>query len=155
MARREVALRRQQADVLLAVASGLSKHAAAAKAGISYRTVARWQAEDEVFAESIEAAINQARASAEERVVAASDKDWRAAAWWLDYLDGVKRGKAFAQATVVIGTAPSPAPALTEEERAVILERAQSVVRVLVASTSPERAAEILAAREEEQRQIG
>ncbi len=70
---------RVRAVVLLALAAGLSKHAAAAKACITYRSLARWQAEDDGFAEAVEVASGTGRAMYEESLVEAGKKDWRAA----------------------------------------------------------------------------
>ena len=73
-----------------------------------------------MFAEAVDAAIDQARASAEERVVAAGEKDWRAAAWWLDYLDGVRRPKP----TIDLPASPAPPTPveLTPEDDAAAVE---------------------------------
>jgi hypothetical protein len=146
--------RRKQVAVLLALASGLSKHAAASKGGIGYRQFARWQAEDEAFGEAVESAISQARASAEERVVAASEKDWRAAAWWLDYLDGVRR-KNTPSELIAAPAKPEERPDPTEDELAAILEHARLVHAVLIRTVGDERAVEVMAHRLEERHRTG
>ena len=133
---------RKRIDMLLALASGLSKHAAAAKAGISYRQFARWQTEDEAYAEAVDAAIDQARVSAEERVLAATDKDWRAAAWWLDYLDGIRRGKTEAHATVVVQA--GALPPMTEQQIEAAAVIAKEAAWVLIEVVGREKAAEVI-----------
>ena len=152
MGRHDITQRKQVA-VLLALAAGLSKHASAAKAGISYRQFARWQVEDDAFAEAVDAAIDQARASAEERVVAAGEKDWRAAAWWLDYLDGVRRPKG--PADLSAAPAAPTSTELTPEQQAANLEHARAVFRVLHAAVGPERTVEVIANRLDERHRIG
>ena len=64
--------------VLLALAAGSSKRAAAGKAGISYRTLNRWQLEEE-FGDAIEIATGQGRDVYETILREAAAKDWRAA----------------------------------------------------------------------------
>lgn len=149
MSGRDVGTKRKQVAVLLALASGLSKHAAAAKGGIGYRQFARWQADDEMFAEAVAAAIDQARASAEERVVAAGEKDWRAAAWWLDYLDGVRRKNTPADLPATPAKSEDR-PEPTEDEREAMRVQARAVLTILIDAVGEERAVDVMAHRLEE-----
>ncbi len=79
--------------VLLALAAGSSKRAAAGKAGIAYRTLNRWQQEEE-FADAIEVATSQGRDVYESILRDAAAKDWRAAlaAYEIIYEGGVRSG---------------------------------------------------------------
>jgi hypothetical protein len=148
---------RQRTLVLLALATGHSRAAASAKAGISDRTLRRWVAEDESFSEAVEVAMGEGRAVYEQLLREAGQKDWRAAlaAYEVIYLGGT-RGKAEAQAAaIVVTTPPPPARPLTAEETAATLVHARDAVRVLVGAVGIERAAEVIARREQQRRQIG
>ena len=73
------ALTKQRTVVLLALAGGNSKAAAAGKAGVSPRTLRRWQADDPDFADSVDVAMGAGRALYEDLLREAGTKDWRAA----------------------------------------------------------------------------
>jgi hypothetical protein len=98
---------RQRTLVLLALATGHSRAAPSAKAGIADRTLRRWVADDEAFAEAIEVAMGEGRAVYEELLRAAGQKDWRAAlaAYEVINLGGTRGNKAEATATLIV-TAP-------------------------------------------------
>lgn len=84
------ASQRTKTVILLALAGGLSRRAAAARAGTSYRQFTRWLVADEPFAENVEIASGQGRAMFEDIIAKAAEKDWRAAAWAMEqqYLGG-------------------------------------------------------------------
>ncbi len=141
---------RQRTIVLLALAAGLSRAAASAKAGIADRTLRRW-CEEESFSEAVEVAMGEGRAVYEELLKKAGEKDWRAAyaAYEAIYLGGRRRDTASASATVVFANA-APTRELSDEEKEASFVRARDVVRILVRAVGPERTAEIIAAREQE-----
>lgn len=70
---------KQRTLILLALANGLSRAAAAARAGVTYRTYARWVAAEPDFEEAVELAMGTGRAMLEELLVRHGKKDWRAA----------------------------------------------------------------------------
>lgn len=119
---------RQRTLVLLALANGLSRAAASARAGISDRTLRRWVADDEPFAEAVEIAMGSGRAMYEELLRSAGKKDWRAAlaAYEVIYLGGVRAGKA--TAAVVVQQVQQTFPAQSEE---VTAAQAQEVLALL------------------------
>jgi hypothetical protein len=147
---------RQRTTVLLALAAGLSRAAASSKAGVVDRTLRRWVAEDESFAEAVEVAMGEGRAVYEQLLREAGQKDWRAAlaAYEVIYLGG-RSGKAESNVAVMVTSAPPAPHQLTDEEKAATFAHAREVVRVLLGAVGPERTAEVIAKREQERRQIG
>lgn len=57
---------------------------AAAMVGISYETLRSWREEKPAFSVAIEGAEAECKAEFTKRIMEASKKDWRAAAWWLE-----------------------------------------------------------------------
>lgn len=114
---------RQRTTVLLALANGLSRAAAASRAGITDRTLRRWVADEPEFSEAVEIAMGAGRAMYEELLQAAGAKDWRAAlaAYEVVYLGGMRAGKVQASAAVVVQTTqqqvtfPPPSEAAVRE----------------------------------------
>lgn len=80
-------------DLLTYLAKGMTRRAASAMAGIDEHQVRRWETGDEQYAQRIHAAETLARAVMEERIFAASQDDWRAAAWYLERRDRENWGK--------------------------------------------------------------
>lgn len=69
---------------LHALRNGCTREAAAGVAGVGRATLYRWLAADETFRDAVEKAENEAEASFTAAVVAATQKNWQAAAWWLE-----------------------------------------------------------------------
>jgi transposase len=115
--------------VLLALAAGSSKRAAAGKAGIAYRTLNRWQQEDE-FADAIEVATGQGRDVYESILREAAAKDWRAAlaAYEIIYEGGVRAGRRNGSADDLIHPAAPEALVVTDDEAR---ERVAKVLSIL------------------------
>ncbi len=115
---------------LLALSAGHSKKAAAGKAGVTYRTVCRWQAEHEGFAEAVEVASGQGRGIYEELLRQAAEKDWRAAlaAYEVIYLGGVRAKGSAEQEPAPDAPAVVPFAGVTPEQAAA---RADEVLAIL------------------------
>lgn len=80
-------------DILPYLAKGMTRRAASAMVGIDEHTIRDWERTDPQYAQRIHAAESLARAVMEERVFAASQDDWRAAAWYLERRDRENWGK--------------------------------------------------------------
>jgi hypothetical protein len=136
-----VTLDAKRTVILLALAAGASRQAAAGKAGISERTLYRWVAAEPEFAAAVEIALGTGRAVYEELLLEAAKKDWRAAAWMLEVLF-VGRSKSAppeelpdaGQMTVAGGTALSP-------------EQQKQMLDMLVATLGRDGAERVLAGR--------
>ena len=116
---------RARVMVLLALAAGSSKRAAAGKAGIAWSTFGRWQQEEQ-FAEAVEVATGQGRAVYEDLLRQAAEKDWRAALALYEsiYLDNAKGRR--------VGLPDDlGAPATAEPLRITDVEAEERVARVL------------------------
>ncbi len=117
---------RARVVVLLALAAGSSKRAAAGKAGIAWSTFNRWQQEEQ-FADAVEVATGQGRAVYEDLLRQAAEKDWRAALALYEsiYLDNTKGRRVADDGTPA---AQVEALQLTDEEAA---ERVAKVLTIL------------------------
>jgi hypothetical protein len=67
--------------IIIAVAGGANRLAAAQCAGISKHTLLKWLAQDKAFAERLECADAQARCAAESKIF--FSRDWKAQLAWL------------------------------------------------------------------------
>lgn len=109
---------RARVVVLLALAAGSSKRAAAGKAGIAWSTFCRWQQEEE-FADAVEVATGQGREVYENLIRQHAEKDWRAAYALYEsiYLDNAKGRRGASTDDLMPVEAPDSTLAhLTEEE---------------------------------------
>jgi hypothetical protein len=130
--------------VLLALAAGASRAAAAGKAGITDRTLRRWIVAEPDFAESVDIALGAGRAVYEELLREAAGRDWRAAAFLYEalYIGRSKTGPT-EDAPPAVGLA---VPERTPEE---IEERRRQVMLILVKALGQEGAERVLATRAE------
>jgi hypothetical protein len=129
---------RSRVLVLLALAAGSSRKAAAGKAGITYRTLCRWQ-EQEEFADAVEVATGQGRALYEEILRQAAEKDWRAALALYEsiYLDQSKGRRSNADDLDRTLTPDPVLAGITDEQAA---ERIAQVLTILRESLGSEEA---------------
>lgn len=71
----------KQTAIILAIAGGANRYAAAKCGGICEDTMRRWMKENKDFAERVECADAQARCSAEQKIF--FSRDWKAQLAWL------------------------------------------------------------------------
>lgn len=74
----------REARLLQALASGNTRRAACAHAGISDETFSTWCKRYLDFLEAVQKAEAAAEVRAVATIIRASDKQWQAAAWWLE-----------------------------------------------------------------------
>jgi len=74
----------RRAAILMALGKGVSRHGAAAIAGIHRDTLAEWEKKDPAFSDAVTRAMDISESVYVELIEEAAKKDWRAAAWMLE-----------------------------------------------------------------------